>query len=321
MDDQFSIVFLDAFTNNPGDISFDEFSTLGHFYAYERTKLEEVAQRAANADVVIVNKFPINEQTLASMPNVRYICVAATGFNNIDIHSVKDRNIQVSNVKGYSSNSVAQHVFACLLSFLNRPSDYSEKVSKGAWAQCPDFCFYDHTIVELAGKTMGLMGFGNIGKKVAQIAHAFDMQIIANVRNQTQEKPTYVSFVDKETLFAQSDFISLHCPLTDETMEIINRKNLLTMKPTTVIINTGRGALVNERDLFFALDHNIIGGAILDVLTDEPPSMTNPLCTHPLCMVTPHQAWTSVEARKKLLKGIVTNILAWQNGEWINRVY
>ena len=316
-----NIVFLDAYTNNPGDLSFAALENLGMFCVYDRTSMDQLSERAANADIIIVNKFPVNETSLAMMPKVKYICVAATGFNNIDIVAVSSRGIQVSNVQGYSKDSVAQHVFACLLSFINRPEYYSKQVSEGRWSSSVDFCFYDHTIGELAGKTMGIYGYGTIGKKVGEIAHAFGMEVLSVVRNMKQEKPDFVKFVSHNTLMATSDFISLHCPLTDLTHEIINLDNLKKMKPTTIIINTGRGGLVNESDLKYALDHDIICGVILDVLQEEPPKEGNELVSHHKCMITPHQAWASKEAREKLLNRVASNIKSWINGEWINRIY
>jgi glycerate dehydrogenase len=306
-----SITFLDAYTNNPGDLSFDMFSGLGVFSVYDRTNLDELHERAGNADVVIVNKFKINAESLSLMPKVKYICVAATGINNIDIEACAALGIQVSNVHGYSNNSVAQHVFACILSLTNRPEYYIKEVVNGRWSSNPDFCFYDHTIEELAGKTIGIYGFGAIGQKIAKIAFGFDMEVISVVRNSMKDKPDYVTFVDHDTLMSQSDYVSLHCPLTEETKELINIDNLQKMKPTSILINTGRGGLVNENDLKQALDHNIIKGAILDVLQAEPPSQQHPLINHPKCMITPHQAWASKESRQRLLDGVARNIKAW----------
>lgn len=318
------IVFLDAFTNNPGDLSFESISLLGNLKVYDRTEntnIELISERCVNAEIVIVNKFPVNEMTLTCMPDVKYIVVAATGYNNIDIESVKKRNIQVSNVKGYSSESVTQHIFASILTLLNKIEYYDHQVKNGRWSASLDFCFYDHSILELSGKTMGIFGYGNIGSRVGKVAHAFGMKIIATVTNKNKEKPDYVTFVDEEAIFRDSDFLSLHCPLTDATSGIINKSNLLKMKNNAILINTARGKLIEERDLFYALDHGLIAGAILDVLTHEPPSITNPLLNHSRCLITPHIAWAGQQSRKKLIEGIASNISAYCSGQWLNRIF
>ena len=263
------IVFLDAYTNNPGDISFEPIASLGEFRAYQRTDRSELAERAAEAEILIVNKFVIDEAALVLMPKVKYIVVAATGYNNIDVAATSKRNISVSNVRAYSTESVTQHVFALLLAIQNKVEYYDAQVKSGRWAQSADFCFYDHPIFEIAGMTLGLLGYGTIGKRVAQVAAAFGMSVIATTRNMTQEKPDYLQFVDLDTLLTTSDVLSLHCPLTEETREVIQKKNLQKMKSSAILINTGRGALIRENDLFYALDHGLIRGAALDVLTQE----------------------------------------------------
>ncbi|MBK8518940.1 MAG: D-2-hydroxyacid dehydrogenase [Saprospiraceae bacterium] len=316
-----NIVFLDAFTVNQGDLSFDIFSDIGEFVAYDRTNYNELQVRGSNANIAIVNKFPVNEDTLALMPNVRYISLAATGFNNIDIRAVKDRKIEVSNVGGYSKDSVAQHIFSCVLAWINRSQYYANEVRKGRWSEIDDFCFYDHSITELHGKTFGIIGLGNIGKRVAAIANGFGMKVIAKVRNDDQKKEAYITLVDEDQIFRYSDFISLHCPLTDDTAEIINSRNLAKMRSGALLINTGRGGLVDESDLLFALDSGQISGAILDVLSKEPPSIENRLINHPKCMITPHQAWASLESRQNLIEGIAENIRCWLAGQWVNRIY
>jgi glycerate dehydrogenase len=314
------IRFLDAYTTNPGDLSFDAFHSIGDFIAYERTELHEVSDRAGDADIIVVNKFPVNEESLRLMPKVKYICVAATGYNNIDLSSTKIRNIQVSNVSGYSSPSVAQHVFASLLAYANRTEYYASEVRKGRWAKTADFCFYDHKIEELYGKTFGIVGYGNIGKQVASIALAFGMKVIVHSRTEIFPLQEGIKMIEKEELFRQADFISLHCPLTSSTKEIVNQETLKWMKTNAVLINTGRGALVNEKDLLQALNGNIIRCAILDVLQVEPPSVNHPLVNHPKCMITPHIAWASKESRQRLLNGVAENINSWLHGHWVNRV-
>lgn len=315
-----TIRFLDAYTNNPGDLSFKAFEDLGDFMAFDRTDFSQLKERAENAEVVIVNKFPVNHETLACMNKVQYICVAATGYNNIDLNATKSKNIVVSNVKGYSVHSVAQHVFAGILNYVNKASYYINEVKNERWSATSDFCFYDHTIEELFGKTLGIIGYGNIGRQVARIGVAFGMKVFVNSRSIPEKPDEGIEFVERDVLFSQADYISLHCPLTPQTVELINHKSLLQMKPDVIIINTGRGPLINENDLLTALEKNIIKGAILDVLQLEPPSQNHSLIHHPKCLVTPHIAWASKEARQRLLDGIVANIRSWQSGVWINRV-
>ncbi|MBC7884245.1 MAG: D-2-hydroxyacid dehydrogenase [Saprospiraceae bacterium] len=314
------IVFLDAFTNNPGDISFDAISSLGNLTVYDRTTLDQLTERTKSAEIVIVNKFSINEDTLSLMPVVKYIVVAATGVNNIDLNLVKSKNIPLSNVRGYSTESVTQHVFASIFTLLNRIEYYDAEVKKGRWSKSPDFCFYDHAIKEVSGLTLGIFGFGTIGSRVGEVAHAFGMNVIATTQNTSKDKPEYVHFIPIETLFADSDILTLHTPLTEDNKEIINQKNLKSMKKEALLINTARGGLVNERDLFYALDHGLIAGAALDVLQQEPPHYSNPLVNHVKCLVTPHIAWASTNARKKLLEGVAENIYAFQQGKVINGV-
>lgn len=314
------IVFLDAYTNNPGDISFDPIHKLGEFRAYQRTDITELADRAKDAEIIIVNKFAVDNASLALMPNAKYIVVAATGYNNIDKTAVKEKNIQVSNVKGYSTDSVTQHVFASIMAILNKPEYYDDQVKQGRWARSADFCFYDHPINEIAGLTMGILGYGTIGKRVGQVADAFGMRVITHTRNTDQTKPDYLDFVDLDTLLSSADVLSLHCPLSEETNEIINKTNLKKMKSSAILINTGRGALINENDLFYALDHGVIRAAALDVLVKEPPHFSNPLVNHTKCLVTPHIAWAGQQSRTKLIAGIVENIESYLSGQAINIV-
>jgi glycerate dehydrogenase len=313
------IVFLDAFTANPGDIHFNEIEALGDFYTYPRTRLAELAHRASDADIIITNKFRIDEDALRLMPNLKYIVVAATGYNNIDLDAVRNRHIPVSNVRGYSTESVVQHVFALILAIFNKIEYYDAQVKTGRWARTDDFCFYDQPILELAGKTMGIMGYGTIGQRVGQVAAAFGMKVIANVR--TPKQVEGVQFVDIDALFAQSDILSLHCPLTPATTAIINKENIKKMKKTAVLINTGRGGLINEADLFYALDHGLLAGAGLDVLTIEPPTLHHLLVNHPRCIVTPHIAWASQQARIQLVAGIAENINNFVDGKPSNLIY
>ncbi len=316
-----NIVFLDAYTTNPGDISFESLERLGHFKRYDRTTIKALEQRCSHAEIVIVNKFPINAETLSFMPFVRYIVVSATGYNNIDLNAVRARNIQVSNVKAYSTESVAQHVFASILAFFNRIEYYNNQVKEGRWASNQDFCFYDSPIIELKSQTIGIYGFGQIGERVGEIASAFGMKVLAYTRNRAKQKPEYVRFVDEVVLFKESDVLTLHCPLSESTSGLINSGNLAFMKKNAIIVNTGRGGLVNEHDLLEALENKIVSGAILDVLNTEPPQNDLPLTKHPRCFVTPHIAWASQAARIKLVHGIAENISAYLSGRIINSIF
>jgi len=315
------IVFLDGYTNNPGDISWEVLEKLGKFTVYDRTNLDELQSRAKDTEIIIVNKFVINEASLALMPKVKYIVVAATGYNNIDLVAVKNRNIPVSNVRGYSTESVTQHVFANIFALFNRIDHYNHEVKLGRWSKSPDFCFYDHSIRDISGLTFGIFGLGTIGKQVAKVAHAFGANVIASTRSEQKDLPDYIKMVAKDELFAKSDILSLHSPLTDETKGIVNKTNLKLMKSDAILINTSRGGLVVENDLFYALDHGVIAAAALDVLDKEPPHFTNPLVNHQRCIMTPHIAWASRNARIKLLDGIAENIVSYMNGIVLNSIY
>lgn len=314
------IVFLDGYTNNPGDISWSRLEQLGNFKVYERTLQSQLEERTKDVEIVIVNKFAVNEESLSLMPKVKYIVVAATGFNNIDLEAVKNRNIAVSNVRGYSTDSVTQHVFASIFTLFNRLDYYNNEVKSGRWSKSNDFCFYDHSIRDISGLTFGVLGYGTIGKQVAKVANAFGANVVATTRNPPSDAPEYVRFVSQEALFTSSDILSLHSPLTEETKGIINKANLMQMKSDALLVNTSRGGLVVENDLFYALDHGVIGGAALDVLEKEPPHFTNPLVNHVRCLMSPHIAWASKNARIKLLDGIVENIEGYKNGRIINSV-
>lgn len=314
------IVFLDAYTTNPGDLDFKELEVLGDFSAFDRTDTDNMLLRAEKAEIVIVNKFPINEKTLVFMPKLKYVCVAATGFNNLDVALLKSKNIQASNVRNYSTDSVAQHVFASILAWYNRIEWYNHTVKQGDWAACDDFCYYTSTIHPLNGKILGIAGYGAIGRKVAQLGLAFGMKIKVYSRSKI-ENGDAVMQVDKNELLETSDIISLHMPLTEQTLHWMNEAAFLKMKSNVLIINTARGPLVHADDLQSALAEKKIAGAILDVLDVEPPKNPHPVIFEPNCWVTPHIAWAGLEARQKLVQGIIENIKAFQKGEWINRVY
>jgi glycerate dehydrogenase len=312
------IVILDGYTLNPGDQDWEPLYKLGNVTIFDRSKTEEIVARAADAEIVLVNKVVLSAETLAQLPQLKYIGVTATGYNNIDIEAAGKHGITVTNVKAYGPASVAQQTFALLLSLVNRAETHSQSVFAGEWTSSPDFCYWKTPLTELAGKTMGLIGFGDIGSQVANIALAFGMRVIAYRKHPTSTEG--IEMVPLDDIFTRSDVISLHCPLTDETREIINRDSLTRMKPNAIILNTGRGPLVNEADLAEALHNGVIAGAGLDVLSTEPPKADNPLLSAPNCVITPHVAWATFEARKRLLQMVADNLEAFLRGEAKNVV-
>lgn len=315
-----NIVILDGYTLNPGDQDWAPVYALGQVTIYDRSGPEQIIERAADADAVLVNKVVLNENILSQLPKLKYIGVCATGYNNIDTGSASKCGITVTNVKAYGPASVAQHTFSLLLALTNHTELHSQSVRKGDWATSEDFCYWKTPLVELAGKTIGLVGLGDIGSHVAAIALAFGMKVIAYRKNPGQTKDPDIEMVSLETLFRQSDVISLHCPLTEETRHLINAERLSWMKPTAYLLNTGRGPLINEEDLANALYSNVIAGAGLDVLSAEPPKADNPLLTAPNCIITPHIAWASFEARKRLLQMVADNLKAFKEGKATNVV-
>ncbi len=312
------IVILDGYTLNPGDLDWAPLEALGELTIYDRSAQNEIVERAKDADIVLVNKVVLTEQTLNQLTKLRYIGVMATGYNNVDVATAKQRGIIVTNVKAYGPASVAQHTFALLLALTNHLELHSQSVFMGEWVSSPDFCYTKTPLTELAGKTMGLIGLGDIGSHVARIAQAFDMKVIAFRKNPSQTQNTNIEMVSLEDVFRRSDVISLHCPLTEETKELINSETLSWMNPNAVLLNTGRGPLINEKELAEALENKVIAGAGLDVLSSEPPSATNPLLSAPNCIITPHIAWASFEARKRLLRMVANNLKAFDKGEAIN---
>jgi glycerate dehydrogenase len=314
------IVILDGYTLNPGDLSWKALQDLGNLTIYDRSLPHEIVERAAEAEIVMVNKVILNAETLAQLPRLRYIGVMATGYNNIDVVAAKNHGITVTNVKAYGPASVAQHTFALLLALTNHLELHSQSVFNGDWVASPDFCYTKTPLTEIAGKTIGLVGLGDIGSQVARIARAFDMRVIAYRKNPTQTRDTDIEMVPLETLFRESDVISLHCPLTEETRELINQERLSWMKPNALLLNTGRGPLINESDLASALKNKVIAGAGLDVLSTEPPAADNPLFSAPNCIITPHIAWASFEARQRLMQMVADNLIAFQAGSPINVV-
>lgn len=307
------IVFLDAYTLFADNISRQPLESLGEVILYDRTPPELVIERAKDSEVVLTNKCKITKEVIGQLPNLKYIGVTATGYNVVDTQAAKEAGIIVTNVKGYSTNAVAQHTFALMLTLLTRIDDYAPKIAN-EWSQTLDFCYYRHSITELSGKTLGLVGLGDIAQKVAKIALAFDMRVVANRRNPLKGGMSEIALVSLDELLQTSDFVSLHCPLTIDNEAFINHERLAKMKKTAYLINTARGALINEKDLADALNNGIIAGAGLDVLSVEPPSADNPLLTAKNCIITPHQAWATVEARTKLLDIVVENIKLFWSG-------
>lgn len=306
------IVVVDGYTLNPGDLNWDEIKALGELVVYDRTPVDKIVERCADADIVLTNKVPFSKETLAELPKLKFISVLATGFNIVDTKAAKEQRVLVSNVPGYGTASVAQHVFALLLEFTNHVGKTAKLVAEGEWQRSKDFCFTISTLTELQDKIFGVIGFGNIGQNTASIAKAFGMKIIYY---NTSVKPSEIGEqVSLEKVFCNSDFISLHCPLTLSNTGFVNKNVLQTMKPNAVLINTARGQLINEKDLAEALDQNVIAGALLDVLSKEPPDQSNPLLSAKNCIITPHNAWVSIEARKRIIATTVENITSFLNG-------
>ncbi|MBK8391863.1 MAG: D-2-hydroxyacid dehydrogenase [Saprospiraceae bacterium] len=315
------IVYLDAYTTNHGDISWNKLEALGEVVIYDHSTPEEILERAKDAQILLVNKARLDAKNIPQLSNLQLIVVSATGYNNVDIQAAQEAGVTVCNVKDYSTTSVAQHVFSMIFALYNRTEYYNYKVRKGTWSTNRDFCFYDHSIEEIAGKTLGIIGYGNIGKKVAQIATAFGMKVLAS--NSTEEQKVIsddIQLTDQNSVIAAADILSLHAPLTNQTKYLINKRSLQMMKPDGILINTSRGGLINEFDLSAHLARNPTFFALIDVLSVEPPTDFNALIEHSNCLVTPHIAWASKQARIKLIDGCVDNILAFQNGEPINVV-
>ena len=310
------IVVLDGYAANPGDISWAPLQELGELIVYERTKPEDVIDKIEGADYVFTNKVPITAEAIDACPDLKWIGVLATGYNIVDTAYAKEMGIPVANIPAYSTPTVAQNVFAHILHICNRVADHAKSISKGKWSKCEDFTFWDYTQMELEGKTLGIVGFGGIGKKVAQIAQAFGMKVLVSTPHPKAEfESETLKFTDLESLLRNSDIVSLHCPLTADTEEIINKETLAMMKPTAILINTGRGPLINEQDLADALNEGIIYAAGLDVLCQEPPAADVPLFCCDRCFISPHVSWASTEARIRLHEIAFDNIRSFINGE------
>lgn len=309
------IVVLDGYTLNPGDLSWDELKRTGDLVIYDRTTSDKVIERAKDAEVVLTNKSIVNKESIFGLPMLKYIGVMATGYNIIDIEAAKQKKIIVTNAPSYSTASTAQHTFALILELTNQVGIHAESVKAGEWVKSPDFCFRKSPITELSGKTLGIIGFGRIGQEVAKIALAFGLKIIASHKHPERDKMEGVRFVTVEEVFAQADLISLHCPLTAENKEFVNNDLMGIMKPSAFLINTARGQLINENDLATFLNNGRIAGAAMDVVSSEPPSKNNPLLNAKNCILTPHIAWATKEARERLIQIVTENIKAYLNGK------
>lgn len=313
-----NIVILDGYTTNPGDISWGAFEQLGDLTVYDYTDEEEICERVKDADIIISNKTVFSRETLKKITRAKYIGLISTGYNVVDVQAAADYGITVTNAPGYSTDAVAQHTFALLLEMTNAVGLHNAAVHAGEWSDDRRFCFWRSPLHELAEKTLGIIGFGSIGSKVAEIARAFSMNVIYTSR--TDKNSGFARFVSADELFKTSDIISLHCPLTDDTKEIINAETLSKMKNTAYIINTARGGLINADDLFTALKYGKIAGAACDVMLHEPPEDNDPLISLQNFTVTPHIAWAAKETRIRLIDIAAKNLTAYLNGAPINKV-
>lgn len=315
------ICILDGFTSNPGDLSWDEICKLGECTVYDRTSPEQLAERAKDAEIVLTNKVVLGLKEIGKLPKLKYIGVLATGYNVVDLKAATERGIIVTNIPAYSTDSVAQMVFAHILNITHHVAEYAAEARAGKWSQCADFCYCNSPIMELAGKTMGIVGLGHTGMATAKIALAFGMKVMALTSKTPESLPKGIEPTPFDRLLTEADILSLHCPLTDNTRHFINRDTLCRMKKTAILINTGRGPLVNEADLAEALNNGIIAAAGVDVLSTEPPAADNPLLSARNCYVTPHIAWATKEARSRLFQIAAENIRQFLAGERIlNRI-
>lgn len=315
-----NIVVLDGYTLNPGDLSWESIEKLGHLTIYDRTSDQEIIARAKEADLILTNKTILTAGTLFSLPKLKYIGILSTGYNVVDITAAKDKGIVVCNIPAYSTDSVAQMTFAHLLHITNQVGVYSTECREGKWSNSLDFCYWNNPIMELSGKKFGIIGMGHIGTAVAKIANAFNMEVLACTKKTQDKLPEYVKKTDLDILLSTCDIVSLHCPLTTETRHIINGERLAQMKSSAILINTGRGHLVHEQELADALNQSSIAAYGADVLSIEPAANNNPLLTAKNAYLTPHLAWASTEARKRLMDICCENIKAFLKGSPQNTI-
>jgi glycerate dehydrogenase len=315
------IVILDGHTLNPGDLDWDGIKRLGDVALHDRTPVAETLSRCKDAEVILTNKAPLSKEVLSQLPKLQYIGVTATGYNMVDVDFAREKGVVVTNVPAYGTDSVAQMTFALLLELCLHVSRHSEAVMEGNWSRSPDFCFWNFPLVELAGKTMGIIGYGSIGIRVGEVAAAFGMNVLGTARKRTdQSHRPYFQWADLDALLERSDVVSIHCPLTPETKGLINAARLRQMKQSAFLLNTSRGPIIVEDDLAVALADRVIAGAGLDVLSVEPPSPKNPLFKAPNCIITPHIAWATREARQRLMGTTVSNLEAFVAGKKVNQV-
>ncbi len=302
------IVVLDGYAANPGDLSWERLEALGECTVYPRTTDEQLLERAANAEILLTNKVIINRTTIEALPQLKYIGVLATGYNVVDVAAAKEHGIVVTNIPAYSTPSVAQMVFAHILNITQRVGHYADEARQGVWTACQDFSYSNTPLMELQGKKIGIVGLGNTGYNTARIAIGFGMKVHAYTSKSRLQLPPEVRKMELDELFATCDIVSLHCPLTEETRELVNERRLKLMKPSAILINTGRGPLVNEQDLANALNNGTIYAAGVDVLSTEPPRADNPLLSAKNCFITPHIAWATQEARQRLMEIACNNV-------------
>lgn len=315
------IVVLDGFTLNPGDLSWEPLKQLGYLTVYDRTPLGQVYERAKDAEIIFTNKTPLPAEILNQLSSLKYIGVLATGYNVVDTEAARQKGVLVTNIPGYGTASVVQLTIALLLELCLHVQRHSDAVMKGKWSNAADWCFWDYPLIELGNKTIGIVGFGNIGQGVADIATAFGMKVIAYSRKQTdQSHRKNFRWVSVPELLETADVVSIHCPLTPETKGLINKDSLKKMKPTAFLLNTSRGPIIVEEDLADALNRDVIAGAGIDVLSVEPPSIDNPLFSAKNCIITPHMAWATKEARDRLMETAVANLSSFIAGKPVNTV-
>lgn len=314
------ITVLDGYAACPGDISWDGMNALGDLTVYDRTTPTEVVERAKDSEVILTNKVVINKEVIDQLPLLKYIGVLATGYNIVDIKYAREKGIVVTNIPAYSTDSVAQMVFAHIFNITNDIAHYANENRNGRWTNSPDFCYMDNTLHEVASMSIGIYGLGSIGSKVAEVANAFGMKVYVVSSKDQSKLPAYITKLSLEEMLATCDIITLHCPLTDATKEMINKDSLAKIKKGTILINTGRGPLINEQDVADALTSGQLGAFCADVLTVEPALADNPLLKAPNCYLTPHVAWATFEARVRLMDIAVNNVAAYKNGNPINVV-
>lgn len=315
------ICILDGYSLNPGDLDWSPVERLGDVTLFDRTPADKIVERAADADIVLTNKVPFSADTLRQLPRLRFICVLATGYNIIDTEAAARQGVVVANIPAYSTMSVAQMAFAHILNITNHVASYAREVADGKWTNCPDFCFWDSALTELAGKTMGIVGLGNTGMETARIAVAMGMKVVALTSKSADTLPEGITPAPLDDVLASADVVSLHCPLTPSTRHLINAASIAKMKPSAILINTGRGPLVNEQAVADALNGGRLAAFGADVLSQEPPRGDNPLLSARNCFLTPHIAWATLEARTRLMSTATENVRQFIAGEPVaNRV-